>query len=211
MNPINPINPINPTNATLYLLRHGATEGKPEKRYIGQTDIPLSDLGREQARWWQNKLAPIQFDAIYCSDLRRALETAQLVSKDQTAQIQITPQLREINLGAWEGTRMQTIRDKYPDAWQKRGQALDRFRPPDGENFQDLLNRILAVIEAIDFNSVQNVLMLTHAGVNRVLLCHILNKPLQDLFHIPQGEAALNQIEYREGQFEVVSMNQLPP
>jgi len=60
----------------LYLLRHGATVQSAEKRYIGQTDISLSDLGRKQARWWQKELSPITFDAIYCSDLSRAIDTA---------------------------------------------------------------------------------------------------------------------------------------
>jgi len=204
------MNPINPIKSTIYLLRHGATVPSSDKRYIGQIDIPLSDIGRKQAQWWQEELAQIKFDAIYCSDLSRAIDTAQIVAQNQTTEIKSTSQLREINLGDWDSMGMQEIRETYPDAWLKRGQQLDRFRPPNGESFQDLQHRVLTVVESIEFNSVQNVLMVSHAGVNRVLICRMLDKPLKDLFQIPQGEAALNQIFFQNGQFEVVSINQLP-
>ena len=194
----------------IYLLRHGATESNLEKRYIGQTDISLSNLGRRQARWWQEALSSTKFDAIYSSDLRRAVDTAQIVAAAQTAEIQITSQLREINLGDWDGVDMPEIKEKYPDAWKRRGHQIDRFRPPKGESFQDLQNRILQLVDSIDFDRVNNILMVSHAGVNRVILCRVLNKPLKDLFLISQGAGALNQIEFRDDQFEVISINQLP-
>jgi len=207
------MNPKNPTNATapmLYLLRHGATIRGPKKRYIGQTDIALSDLGRRQAHWWQKELSAINFDAIYCSDLSRASDTAQIVAAARTTDIQATSQLREINLGDWDGVDMPEIREKYPDAWLQRGQQVDCFRPPEGESFQDLQDRVLPVVESVDFDRVKNVLMVSHAGVNRVILCRVLKKPLKDLFLISQGAAALNQIVFQDGQFDIVSINRLP-
>ncbi len=194
----------------LFLLRHGASVRSHEKRFIGQIDVPLSDLGRRQACWWQKELSPLKFDAIYCSDLSRALETARTVAKNKAAEIQITAQLREINLGDWDGVGMQAIREKFPDAWQKRGQQMDCFRPPRGESFLDLQNRVLPVVESIDFSLVQNVLMVSHAGVNRVVLGHILQRPLKDLFQIPQGDAALNLIHTLDGNMVVKAMNMLP-
>ena len=207
---MNSTNSIKPTKSTLYLLRHGATQGGTEKRYIGQTDIPLSERGRIQASWWQKELSRIKFDAIYSSDLSRAIETVQIVAKNQTNEIQTTSQLREINLGDWDGVGMQEIQKKYADTWIKRGRHMDRFRPPNGESFQDLQVRVLPVVESIDFGINRNVLMVSHAGVNRVILCHLLNRPLKDLFEILQGEAALNLIEIQDGFSEVVSINQLP-
>jgi probable phosphoglycerate mutase len=207
---MNATNSAKPTKAILYLLRHGATEGGTEKRFIGQTDILLSDIGRRQAQWWQEELSSIKFDAIYCSDLSRAIETAQIVANKQRAGIQIKPNLREINLGDWDGIAMQEIREKYPDSWRKRGEQMDRYRPPNGENLQDLQDRVLTMVESIDFNQIQKALIVSHAGVNRVLLCHILNKSLKDVFQIPQGEAALNVIRFVDGNGIVKAMNKLP-
>ena len=201
--------PMNAITSTLYLLRHGAIVQSAEKRYIGQTDISLSDIGRRQARWWQEELSPISFDAIYCSDLSRAKETAQIVAGKQTAVVQVIAQLREISLGDWDGVGMQTIQEKHPNAWIERGKQIDRFRPPNGESFKDLQNRVMSMVESIDFDLAQNVLIVSHAGVNRAILCHVLEKPLNDIFLISQGAAALNQIALQDGQFDIVSINRL--
>jgi alpha-ribazole phosphatase len=194
----------------LYLLRHGEITGSSKKRYIGQLDIPLSDKGRQQAAWWQEKLSYIDFKAIYSSDLSRAVETAGIVANAQTAKIQIRPQLREIHLGDWDGMAMQVIQSRYPQAWKERGQRIDRYRTPHGESFQDLYDRVIPLFETIATNQKGNVLLVSHAGVNRMVLCHVMNKAIMELFSIPQGQAALNQIEYEQGKFNVISINRLP-
>ena len=64
----------------LYLLRHGEIAGSEKKRYIGQTDVPLSSKGLRQAAWWKRELSHIEFEKVYSSNLIRALDTARIVS-----------------------------------------------------------------------------------------------------------------------------------
>ena len=194
----------------IYLLRHGETVGGEKKRYIGQTDLPLSEKGRNQAAWWKKELARIDFETVCTSDLVRAFDTAAIVSGFSSSSIRVLPPLREISLGDWEGAFMEDIRIRFPEAWAERGRHMDSFRVPKGESFQDLHDRVIPLFQEIAAESAGNVLLVAHAGVNRVILCHVLGKPTRDLFSIPQDNAALNLIDHREGRFSVLTLNRTP-
>lgn len=194
----------------IYLLRHGEIVGSEKKRYIGQTDVPLNSKGLRQAAWWKKELSHVDFEAIYASDLIRAFDTAKIVSNVLDSHIQVLSQLREISLGDWEGAFMENIRNRFPEAWAERGRHMDSFQVPNGESFQDLHERVIPVFQKIAAEALGNVLMVAHAGVNRIILCHVLKRPIQELFSIPQDYAALNLIENGHGKPFVVSMNILP-
>ena len=194
----------------IYLLRHGEIVGGNNKRYIGQIDVPLSEKGRDQAAWWKKKLSRIDFAAVCTSDLIRAFDTAAIVSGLPAEHIRVLPALREISLGDWEGASMETIRTRCPEDWAERGRQMDSFRVPKGESFQDLHDRVIPLFLKIVAGSTGNVLLVAHACVNRVILCHVLGKPVRDLFSIPQDYAALNLIDTREGGFSVLALNRTP-
>ncbi len=191
----------------IYLLRHGEIVGSEKKRYIGQTDVPLNSKGLRQAAWWKKELSHVDFEAIYASDLIRAFDTAKIVSNVLDSHIQVLSQLREISLGDWEGAFMENIRNRFPEAWAERGRHMDSFQVPNGESFQDLHERVIPVFQKIAAEALGNVLMVAHAGVNRIILCHVLKKPIQELFSIPQDYAALNLIEKEKDRLVVKSMN----
>ena len=195
----------------IYLLRHGEIVGSEKKRYIGQTDVLLSPKGRRQAAWWQEALRPVEFEKVYSSDLMRALDTARVVSGIPEADIEVMSQLREIDLGDWDGERMENIKTRFPDAWEERGRHIESFRIPNGESFQDLHDRVIPVFQKIMAEAHGNVLVVAHAGVNRIILCHVLNRPVQELFSIPQDYAALNLIDYQGGRAIVRAINRTPP
>ncbi len=195
----------------IYLLRHGEIAGSEKNRYIGQTNVSLSSKGRRQATLWRAELAQIDFEKVYSSDLSRALDTALIVSDLPVSDVETMSQLREINLGDWDGKGMENIKTRFPDAWEERGRCMERFRPPNGESFQDLHARVIPIFLNIALKTLGNVLVVAHAGVNRIILCHLLKKPIQELFSIPQDYAALNLIEYQKGSLHVLSLNQTPP
>jgi probable phosphoglycerate mutase len=195
----------------LYLLRHGEIVGSEKKRYIGQTDVLLSPKGRRQATWWQEALRRVKFEKVYSSDLIRALDTARIVSDIPDLDIEIMSPLREIDLGEWDGELVEDIKTCFPNAWKARGRHMASFRTPNGESFQDLHDRVIPVFQKIMAHAHGNVLVVAHAGVNRIWLCHVLEKPLQELFSIPQDYAALNRIERQKDRLRVLSMNETPP
>ena len=87
----------------LLLVRHGETDWNADGRLQGQTDRPLSDFGRRQARRLADELATEDFEAIYSSDLARARETAEIVGERVGLPVELEPDLREKDWGTWEG------------------------------------------------------------------------------------------------------------
>ncbi|MDY6791033.1 MAG: alpha-ribazole phosphatase [Thermodesulfobacteriota bacterium] len=192
---------------TLYLLRHGAIEGNDEKRFVGQIDPPLSEKGRQQAKTWHQRLKDDEFSMVLCSDLQRARETAALVCLGWRDTVRMSADLREIHLGEWDGVAMAQIRKQFPELWRARGEDFGGFRPPGGESFADLQQRVVPVVENITNQTKGKVLLITHAGVIRVLLCHVLQMPLSILFQIHLDYGALTIIEYKNYTPQVKAVN----
>lgn len=190
----------------IYLLRHGAVARHQPRRFLGQTDIPLSEQGQAQAKILAARLAHVPFTAVYASPLERAWHTAMLVSGYSGADIQIVEALREINLGAWEGLTVAEVQERYPGAYEARGADLTFFRPPGGESFADLAARTWpALLNLAQTGETSGpLLIVAHAGVNRVLLARISGVPLEHLFSIPQDYCALSCLRYRAGQFDLI-------
>jgi probable phosphoglycerate mutase len=192
----------------IFLLRHGETTSiDDQRRFIGQTDLPLSAVGRDQADRWRLALKDIPFGRIVCSPLDRCRETARILAKDREAAPEVMADLAEINLGQWEGLEMAAAEKFYPEAWQLRGQYLDNYRPPDGESFVDLMMRVWPVFEKLLKASAANLMVVAHAGVNRVLLCQLLGMPLANLFRLVQDFGALNLINNSRTPPRVAGLN----
>jgi alpha-ribazole phosphatase len=193
----------------LYLARHGDSRQDQVKRYIGRTDLPLNAAGRAQARALQKNLAGIPFRRIFSSDLRRCMETARIIAAPQGKSIRRLPAMREIDLGEWDGKSMASIRRRFPEEFQRRGLDLAGFQPPGGESFKDLQDRVVPVFLEVISQSGGALLLVAHAGVNRAILCHVLGRPLDELFKIPQTFGCLNIIERRGDRLSVKTLNQV--
>ncbi|MHC4459071.1 MAG: histidine phosphatase family protein [Planctomycetota bacterium] len=194
----------------IYLLRHGVVTGNGEKRFIGQSDPLLSEAGRHQARQWHRIFGIVEFEAILCSDLKRSEETARIIAGDKKKVIRIMPELREIHLGQWEGLSMAYVRRHFSEKWRKRGENLSNYRPSGGESFKDLQNRVVPVFEAVTGKLKGHGLIVAHAGVNRVILCHVLGMPLSNLFRLAQDYGALNIIDCGKNSAQVLALNLQP-
>jgi len=192
---------------TIHLLRHGEIGSDGIRRFYGQTDVRLNQRGLDQARFWRDSFAETRFDGIYASDLSRCAETARIVASNTAAEIQYLPELREIHLGNLEGLAMDDVRKRLRDEWTARGEDIARYVPEGGESFSDLQQRVVPVLQDISSRHEGNILIVTHAGVNRVILCHILEMPLSDLFRIEQSYGCLNLLASSGGAFRVLGVN----
>jgi probable phosphoglycerate mutase len=178
----------------VFLLRHGRIQGAGEKRFIGNTDMDLDDIGISQARYWHQALAPLIIDTIYSSGLTRCRHTATIIAGDRT--VIPDPALNEIRLGQWDGRTFEEIKQQDPDGFRQRGDHLDTFRPPGGESFLALQNRVLPFFNQC-LRKHGTPLFVTHAGVIRVILCHVTGLALKDLFQIPMAYGQLVVLERR--------------
>jgi broad specificity phosphatase PhoE len=195
----------------IYLLRHGAIQSLGEgRRYIGWQDQPLSDKGRRQADAWADYFNNIVLDGIYCSDLIRCRETARIVASRCLPEPRALPELREVCLGEWEGRRFDAVRAVDPQEFQRRGEQIADHRPPGGESFGDLQDRVWSVFTKLVSGSHREILMVTHAGVIRVLLCRLLGMPLKNLFRIGSDYGTLSIINFGPQGYRVRAVN-LPP
>jgi probable phosphoglycerate mutase len=196
-----------PKKRLVCLLRHGDCRSDSVKRFLGQADPPLNDRGRAQAEAWQPQFSALRFEKIYASDLCRCAETAAILARGQSCQVQHLAELREIDLGSWEGLAMTEVRRRYPADFEKRGENLLSYRTPGGENFLDLAARVIPLFDELVCEGQGQLLIVAHSGVNRVLLSHILGLPLSNLFRLRQDYAGLNLIEISAQGLNLVGMN----
>lgn len=194
----------------IFLLRHGEINPGPERTFVGQRDLPLTNEGIRQATWWRDALKDFVFSAVYCSDLQRCVRTAEIVAGAERPSLEPTPQFREIHLGEWEGVPVEKIRTRFPDQWRDRYANLAHYVVPGGESFADVGARVIPMFEKIVASASGDVLITAHSGVNRVILCHVLGAPTDRILCISQDYACLNVIAIEGGAAQVQSMNLRP-
>ena len=192
---------------TLHLLRHGATKGETPWRFLGQRDLPLSAEGRAQAGAWRSALSATSFSHAVCSDLSRCRETAAIALDGRTAQAEPLSALREIDLGAFDGLSREEVAARFPGLYEARGRDMANFRPPGGESFADLAARTVLAVERLAANVSGDVLVVTHAGVIRVLLCRALGMPLENLFRLDVALCGLTILRWDDGKPRLLHFN----
>lgn len=182
----------------MILIRHGESIWNQERRIQGNLDPGLSDSGKDQARLLAERLKGRVFAALYTSPLRRALDTAAILS----ASIGLAPRpddgLREIRLGEWEGrtaTEIRTMSGTLYDRWIDR--PLDVSTPPGGEEIGTFQRRAVGTIEGLrNAHTDGDLLVVTHGGVIKAYLCHVLGLTLNRLFRIKADNTAMTEIVF---------------
>ena len=196
--------------STLYLVRHGAVIRVSGKTYIGQIEAPLCDEGVEQAWALRKWLDPVRFTQVFSSDLSRAQRTCRIIAGQRSKPVQIVPQLREIHLGEWEGISFREIEQRFPEEFAARGRDMEHWRPPGGESFADCHERVHSALAGILENAAGEILVVGHAGVNRLILCDILGMPIANLHSLGQDYGCVNVIDYSAPAPRVRLLNYVP-
>lgn len=191
----------------IYLARHGDIGLGRDKRYIGHSDLPLSSQGMKQAAILKEIFSRVSLDNIYCSDLGRAQQTAEIIASVHPIIPTAYVELRELNMGAWEGKFFSEIRVKYPKEFMERGEDIANFRPPQGESFSDCYKRVIPMFENLVQSAVSTILIVGHAGLNRAILCHVLGIPLNNVFRFEQSYGCLNLICQEGSDYRLKYLN----
>lgn len=186
----------------IYLIRHGEIEpANGLKRYIGQADLQLTARGLRQAQALADELSEARLTAVYCSDLRRSVETATVIGQPHGLKPEVRVELREIALGDWEELTFDEVRRRRPEEFMERGNDIVNFRPSGGESFFDCSCRVLPAFYSLLRETRGNAAIVGHAGVNRIILSQLTGASLADLFDIPQDYGCMNVIR-QESAFE---------
>lgn len=191
----------------IYLVRHGAIDNGPPKRFIGQTDLPLTRKGQDQASQLAVFFSSINFKTVITSCLQRTIQTAEIITGLPSSTFENVAELNEIYLGEWENCPIEKIKATQPEFFIQRGRDFAGFRPPGGESFQDLADRCWPRFHSLLQQAHFPTLIVSHAGVNRVLLAQILGIPLQKIFTIKQPYCMVNAIKPVNGKYTVKQMD----
>lgn len=149
-------------------LRHGRTAWNEEGRMQGRRDIPLSSGGRVEVEAWRARISEASPARTqwYSSPLRRAVETAEILSR---ATPQCEPALIEMDWGDYEGFRLDELRERHGAAFARNEAAGLDFRPPGGESPRDVRDRVVRWLRANAHRN-ESVVAVTHKGVLRAVL-----------------------------------------
>lgn len=188
-----------PVTTTIDLLRHGDVEGG--RKYRGQLDDPLSELGWQQLRSvTENKQ---NWQHIISSPLKRCAEFAEELAQSLKLPLNNESEFKEVSFGLWEGKTADELLKADPENIKRYWNDPIQETPPQGENLLSFEKRILAAWKKIlnDYKG-GHVLLISHAGVMRIILCHILGMPLTELFKldIALAKASRIQVEHSEGE-----------
>lgn len=156
----------------LYLVRHGQTDLNKVRRFQGHIDVPLNEAGIGQAQKLALRLSCEPLDKIYTSPLSRTQQTAEIIRSNHQIDIMTNEELAEMSFGSLEGKTYREINEIFPD-WNA---SVFDFTFAGGENLDNLVVRMKSFLDELKKQDEKtNVLVVTHSGCLRVMLCLLMD------------------------------------
>ena len=186
----------------IWLIRHGEPVEEARGRCYGTFDFELSPAGREQMAQVAQYLRDEPIAAVYTSPLSRARESAQIIRPHA----EVVTDLREIDFGELEGLPYDEIAVRYPDVYRQWMESPTEVQFPKGEAFEEMRERVLRAFDKIrSLPDGRTIAIVSHGGVNRILLAWALQIPDSCLFRLKQDYAAINLLAITD-ELPVVEM-----
>jgi broad specificity phosphatase PhoE len=184
----------------VFMVRHGATVLSAEDRFAGETDVKLSDEGREQTRRLAERLSGEKIVAVFASPLGRTVETARILAEPHRLKVQLRDGLREISHGRWERLTRREVEERFPTEAAEWAKDPYTFAPVGGESGLMVTARALPVlIQLVREHPGQNILVVSHKATIRLLLSSLLGfDPRRYRDSLDQKPAALNIVDFRD-------------
>lgn len=191
------------------IIRHGQSTANLEERYAGWYDAPLTELGRKQAAITTDYiLKNYHVDAVYSSDLIRAVETVKEIAARANVPLVKEKALREIDGGEWEEKQVEEIAREYPEQAYLWKTDIGKARPTGGESFAELQVRIDSALRKIAAeNDEKTVVVASHGGAIRTMQCLFENVPIEDMRKVPwTPNASVSEVNYENGKYTPVRL-----
>ncbi len=184
----------------LYLIRHGATILSAEDRFAGASEVDLSDEGRWQAEALAARLADDRLRAVYCSPMKRTIETATIVAQPHGLTPVVREGLREIHHGRWEAMRRNDVEAQFPEEYAAWEEDPFTYAPLGGESGLSVMARALPVIrEIVSQHHDENVAVVSHKATIRLILSSLLGiDPRGYRDRLDQEPASLNVLDFKD-------------
>ncbi|HEX6030651.1 MAG TPA: histidine phosphatase family protein [Tepidiformaceae bacterium] len=192
----------------VHLVRHGETPHNAGSITLGREDVPLNELGRRQAAALGVRLAPEPLSVIYASPLTRARETARAIAGERDIAVEIRDELIEMDVGETENIPYEEVRRRFPEfleAW--RGPHPEDVVMPGGESLRDVAARVDAFLGGLRTVPAEQVVVVTHNFVLKVLLCRLLEVELSAFRSFTTDVASLSTVVLRDGRIAIRVLN----
>jgi alpha-ribazole phosphatase len=200
-----------PALLRIWLIRHGEPETDAQGRCYGRLDWGLSDRGQVQAQMAAQALSGEPLAAIYSSPRRRARQSAEFLGKAKGLAVEILEGLCEIDFGDFEGLTYEEIEKQYPTQYQSWMTRPTETHFPGGESFAQMQTRVIATTSKLCVrHRGESIAIVSHGGVNRIILAEALGMPPTHIFRIAQRYAGLNLVVFYEGAPTVELVNAFP-
>ncbi|MBQ9760656.1 MAG: histidine phosphatase family protein [Clostridia bacterium] len=185
---------------TLIVVRHGQSISNLNGTFTGHMDSPLTELGLKQAERTAEYLKDRHIDAIYSSDLIRAMQTAEPVARTHGLTVIPERRLREICGGDWEGRNGAEIGKLYPENYEIWKTDVYRSTPDGGESFVEVAQRVNAFLkEILQKHRGECVAIFSHALAVRALACDWFGLPLSKVSEVPfSANASVTTVRYHD-------------
>jgi broad specificity phosphatase PhoE len=193
----------------LILVRHGETPWNVTLQYQGQANVPLNERGCTQARLGAERLRHAGAIALYSSDLARAYETAEIIGAALDLAPQPTPDLREIDVGQWEGLTPEELYRRFPDHMREYERDPARTVRLGGESYAQLQQRALRWLDTIT-NTHQpgdTIIAVSHGGTIRALLCHVIGLDLINFGRIWLDNGSFTELQFGRNGWRLLRLN----
>ena len=184
----------------VYFVRHGATQLTAENRFSGSVGVDLSDEGRAQVARLAVRIAGDEVAALYCSDMSRAVETAQILARPRALTPVQDDALREISHGRWEGLSRQEVEEQFPEEYAAWEADPFTFAPVGGESGISVLARALpAVRRIVSAHPDKTTVVVSHKATLRLVLSSLLGiDPRGYRDRLDQSPACLNVVDFKD-------------
>lgn len=201
-----------PLATNVLLIRHGQSKGNAERRFGGHTATPLSSRGRNQAHKTAHTLKSESLTAIYSSDLARAMETAEPLSKLTRLPVHATTAFRERSVGIMEGLTFEEAAQQHPEQYAALLRRDFEHVLKGGESYRQLLDRARQKLDdIIEENRGGKIAVFSHTGTICILALHLmgaLDAPELKPVWISSANCGITRFELREDGFvRVLAVN----
>ncbi len=192
------------------MIRHGEVDNHEAGIFNGQMDVDITPRGVKHMERAAEFIAEAGVRKIYSSNLKRTVRGAKIISNQIgfNESREVVPEIKEIHLGKWQGLTGEEIDSLYPGMREERYANIEHFRIPGGETLTELSERVVPAVTRIAMHHQgEAIVIVAHAGPNRVFLCQALGLPLERVYHIQQDYGAINVINYSDNHSTVLMMN----
>jgi broad specificity phosphatase PhoE len=191
----------------IILARHGETEWNVQEVFRGRVDVKLNETGLRQAELLAEYLSGVKIDAIYSSPLKRAFRTAEIIASPHKLKVEIAAGLIDFDYGKWQGLPHQEVKRRYKKLYLQWLKNPHLVQMPDGESLNDVRERALGVVKEAVTKHQENIALVSHRVVNKVLICALLGLDNSHFWDIRQDVCGTTTFIYENERFILTKHN----